>query len=167
LFLFTFAEPNNIKYQVNIMNNTDEDNMLTPHFSKWEMMRSGTAIRQGICNEPNAEQWKNLKALCLNILEPLRQRFGAIIITSGFRCKRLNELVGGVINSQHCRGEAADIYIGSTEKAVKYFKFLREKTDFDELIAEPTSSYINEAKWFHVSYTTRRLNRHRLIFRAR
>ena len=56
--------------------------MYSPHFSKQEMQRSGMAIRLGIENKPDREEEENLKALCLNVLEPLRKRFGRIIITS-------------------------------------------------------------------------------------
>jgi zinc D-Ala-D-Ala carboxypeptidase len=169
-FSSTFAnvaiiEPATAKtsYQKNIMEKSNDIKMLTPHFSKWEMKRSGIAIRHNIANEPNAEQWKNLYNLCFNILEPLRLRFGAITITSGFRCKQLNDMVHGAINSQHCRGEAADIYIGSAEKATKYFQFIRLHTDFDQLIAEPAGRRIAEVRWIHVSFTTRRPNRHQII----
>jgi hypothetical protein len=77
------------------MNNTKENELLTPHFSKWEMKRSETALRHNLINEPDTEQWRSLYILCSSVLEPLRLRFGAIIITSGFRSKELNERIGG------------------------------------------------------------------------
>ncbi len=81
--------------------------MLTAHFSLREMCASGTAIRLGIKNEPSEEVINRLQQLCEHVLEPLRQRFGVIRITSGYRCERLNKAVGGVKNSQHRLGEAA------------------------------------------------------------
>ena len=147
------------------MNNTKENELLTPHFSKWEMKRSETTLRHNLINEPDTEQWRSLYILCSSVLEPLRLRFGAIIITSGFRSKELNERIGGVINSQHCCGEAADIYIGSSEKAVKYFNFIQENTDFDQLISEPSGRRLANASWLHVSFTTRHPNRHQNIIK--
>ena len=85
--------------------------MYSPHFSKQEMQRSGMAIRLGIENKPGREEEENLKALCLNVLEPLRKRFGRIIITSGYRSEALNKAVFGEPSSQHLKGEAADIHI--------------------------------------------------------
>ncbi|MCH3970931.1 MAG: D-Ala-D-Ala carboxypeptidase family metallohydrolase [Prevotella sp.] len=136
-----------------------ENIMLTSHFSRWEMKRSGIAIKKDLCNEPDEEQWKNLQALCTNVLEPLRARYGAVIVTSGFRSRAVNALAGGVPDSQHCRGEAADLYIGSAEKALKYIEFIRRHTDFDQLIVEPRGALPENICWIHVSYTTRRANR--------
>jgi hypothetical protein len=140
-----------------------ENSMLTPHFSRWEMKRSGIAIRKDLCNEPNEEQWKNLQDLCTNVLEPLRARYGAVIVTSGFRSRAVNALAGGVPDSQHCRGEAADLYIGSAEKALKYIEFIRRHTDFDQLIAEPRGALPENIRWIHVSYTARRANRRMVL----
>ena len=72
--------------------NTIEKNFfLTPHFSLKEMTASATATQLHITNCPNATQIARLKALCEHVLEPLRQHFGAIRITSGFRSVRLND----------------------------------------------------------------------------
>ncbi len=72
--------------------NTIEKNFfLTPHFSLKEMTASATANQLHIINCPNATQIARLKALCEHVLEPLRQHFGAIRITSGFRSERLND----------------------------------------------------------------------------
>ena len=130
---------------------------LSEHFTLWELTRSATAIDLNIKNQPGPTEVEALKQLCIHVLEPLRRRFGRILITSGYRCKRVNEAVGGAIYSQHCRGEAADIYIANIEMACKYFKFIQEETDFDQLIWEPRGA--EEARWLHVSYTTRRKNR--------
>lgn len=143
--------------------NIDND-QLTKHFSLSEMLRSGTAIRFGIRNVPTEKEIENLRALCQNVLEPLRRRYGRIIITSGFRCKELNDRVGGVKNSQHLLGEAADIYVSCREKAFKYSQFIIAHTDFDQLIFEPVVPEGNKhPRWLHVSYTTSRSNRHQVI----
>ncbi len=70
---------------------------LSTHFTLEEMISSGTAIRKGIDNRPSEEQTENLRRLCVNVLEPLRERFGVIRISSGFRTERLNGVRGGVI----------------------------------------------------------------------
>ena len=52
----------------------------------------------------------NIEALVENVLDPAREKLGApIVVNSGFRCQKHNLAVGGVTNSQHMKGEAADI----------------------------------------------------------
>ena len=143
---------------------SENSERLSPHFSLFEMTRSGVAIACGISNVPSAAAIENLRLLCVAVLEPLRRRYGRILITSGYRSRELNRKVGGAKNSQHLRGEAADIYIGSREKAEKYAKFIVENTDFDQLIREPMVPGGNcNPRWLHVSYTKRRANRHQVL----
>ena len=124
--------------------------MLTPHFSLREMCASGTALRLGIKNEPSEEVVNRLQQLCEHVLEPLRQRFGVIRITSGYRCERLNRAVGGVKNSQHRLGEAADIHISDIEVGRKMFRYIQENLEFDQLLFEHVRE--NGVCWLHVSY---------------
>lgn len=126
------------------------ERMLTAHFSLREMCASGTAIRLGIKNEPNEEVINRLQQLCEHVLEPLRQRFGVIRITSGYRCERLNKAVGGVKNSQHRLGEAADIHVSSIEVGRKMFRFIKENLVFDQLLFERIRE--NGVCWLHVSF---------------
>ncbi len=133
------------------------DEMLSEHFSLEEMTRSGEALRRKISNVPTAEQTENLRQLCLNVLEPVRRRFGATRITSGYRCPELNRAVGGAPASQHTRGEAADIHLSNMEVGRKMFDFIRRHTDFDQLLFERRVK--GGCRWLHVSYTTRRKNR--------
>lgn len=144
--------------------NTMEDMRLSEHFSLAEMLRSGTAIRYGIANIPTERDIENLRSLCLAVLEPLRYRFGRIIITSGFRSKALNKRVGGAQNSQHMLGEAADIHVTNPEVARKYAQFIIKNTDFDQLIYEPAVAGGNKRPhWLHVSHSARRKNRRQVI----
>ena len=148
----------------------DFNQHLSPHFILGEMLRSGRAILLRIDNVPSekaspfessyTEVVENMKALAMNVLEPLRQQVGRVIITSGFRCKQLNDAVGGVANSQHLRGEAADIHITTRDMLDKYTRILL-KTDFDQLILEPINAPIK--RWIHVSYKHSGKNRHELI----
>jgi hypothetical protein len=133
----------------------------SPHFTRYELTRSGTAIEHDLRNEPNLQQEQALRNLAINILEPLRQQFGPIVISSGFRTSQVNRLVGGVANSQHMRGEAADLVVGDTERALALFHFIKTRLDFDQLIWEPVGA--TEPRWLHVSYTKRHTNRHQII----
>lgn len=132
--------------------------LLTPHFSLREMIVSATAIRHGLDNTPTADVEQRLKQLCVNVLEPLRCRFGAIRITSGYRSPKVNSLVGGAATSQHQLGEAADLHAGSEEVARKMYEYILHNLDFDQLILEYRPK--TATRWIHVSYTTRRPCRH-------
>ena len=73
-----------------------------------------------------------------------------IPISSGFRCEQLNRAVGGVSNSQHMRGQAADLCIdGDLKKGRKWFDYIKTHLPFDQLIWEHSS---NGTYWVHVSY---------------
>ena len=135
----------------------EANTMLSEHFSLEEMVRSGEAMRRNIDNSPTPEAVESLRRLCANVLEPVRRRFGATRITSGYRCPALNEAVGGTPASQHLRGEAADIHIADMEVGRKVYDFIRLNTDFDQLLFERRLS--NGCRWLHVSYTERRPNR--------
>ena len=82
---------------------------LTEHFTLHEFINSPTAIRLKIDNTPTGAIISNLLELS-QMLEKIRTIYGKpIIIGSGYRCPRLNKAVGGVPNSQHQFGQAADI----------------------------------------------------------
>jgi zinc D-Ala-D-Ala carboxypeptidase len=105
-----------------------------------------TVTSKPLPNDPNPKQLAALKALCMYVLQPLRDEVGrAIQITSGFRSERVNAAVGGASTSQHKLGEAADIKIsGLTPKQVCE-TIIRLGLPFDQLICEFNS-------WVHVSY---------------
>ena len=124
-------------------------NKLSEHFALEEFTRSATAARLGICNEPGADAISNLQCLCQEVLEPLREHAGVpIVISSGYRCRRLNKAVGGVTNSQHCTGEAADIHLPDAETGHEWFEYIYKHLVFDQLIWE----YVGGTAWIHVSY---------------
>ena len=84
---------------------------MTQHFTLKEFTSSATAKRLGIDNTPPAAVRAKLKTLAQNVLEPLRKAWGKpIIVSSGYRCPRLNKAIGGAQNSDHLYGCAADIH---------------------------------------------------------
>ena len=132
-------------------------NRLSEHFALREFIISAAAVRRSIDNTPPESAISNLTALCLNVLEPLRQRFGVIRVTSGYRCKEVNALVGGSKTSQHVSGEAADLHIGSMEVGRKMYDYIRTQLTFDQLIFERNRK--TGARWLHVSYKRNGKNR--------
>ena len=76
------------------------DLRLSDHFKLREFTLSGAAIRYNLDNTPTTVEVERLRALCVNVLEPLRHRFGVIRITSGYRSERVNKIVGGAVSSQ-------------------------------------------------------------------
>ena len=81
---------------------------LSKHFTLAEFTASSVAARYGIDNMPGAQAIENLKRLAA-VMEDVRGILGKpIIITSGYRCSRLNKLVGGRPNSKHVDGLACD-----------------------------------------------------------
>ena len=133
-----------------------DDIQLSEHFRLSEFTRSATAIKYGIDNTPCIEDIEALQSLCINVLEPLRRRFGVIRITSGYRSPMLNDKIGGSHTSQHLRGEAADIHVGSLEVARKMYAFIMANIDFDQMLLEMKAGKVH---CLHISYTTERVNR--------
>ena len=122
---------------------------LTEHFKLSEFTNSSTATARGIDNTPNEQQIANLKRICEEILEPLRAFAGQpIIIGSGYRSPALNKAVGGVKNSQHMTGEAADIHLPDNATGRKWFRWLMDNTHFDELIWETSD---RKRYWIHIA----------------
>ena len=118
---------------------------LSEHFDLNEFTRSATADRLHIDNSIPEELIPNLRNLCQQVLEPLREHLGTpIVISSGYRCPALNRAVGGVSNSQHLTGEAADIVLPNLADV---FYWLIDNVPFDQLGFESRGS----TKWIHVS----------------
>ena len=135
------------------------------YFTYTELMRSETAIKNDIANMPflygEYHAYTNLEMLVNKVLDPIRERFATpVIITSGYRCKRLNELVKGVEDSQHREGKAADFYFaGFTAKEMTQAFFeIAESFDFDQLI------YYKKRHFMHISYNGDK-NRHEAFIR--
>jgi len=141
----------------------DLKQQLSEHFKLSEFTQSGTARRHKIKNVPGPREVERLRFLCVKSLEPMRRRFGVIRITSGFRCKKLNALVGGSPTSQHVLGEAADIHTGGRELSEKMFGFAKQNIPFDQLILEHNPAH--GIYWLHISLRSDRPgNRHEAFF---
>ena len=124
---------------------------ITKHFTLEELCASATAKARGIQNKPSVQQIVALVYLTCYVLEPLREAMHEPIpISSGFRCEQLNRAVGGVANSQHMKGQAADLCIGGDlEKGRKWFNYIKTHLNFDQLIWEHSKS---GTYWVHVSF---------------
>ena len=126
---------------------------LSRNFTLSELTKSDTAIRKGINNNPNAEQIEKLKALCENILQPVRDHFGRVKITSGYRSPELCAAIGSSVNSQHAKAEAADFEVMGTDNA-ELADWINQNLDYDQLILEFYTPGEPNSGWIHCSYTT-------------
>ena len=130
-------------------------------FSLAELTRSDTAARRKIDNTPNKAIIDNLQYGVNMVLDPLRRLYGKPIkINSGFRCEQLNKLVGGVTNSWHQVGNAADIHISSAEEAKILFSNLQKLPSVDTVLFENSKT----AQWLHVQWDKTRTPRHHFNF---
>ena len=128
------------------------------YFTLSELLKSDNALKNKLWNGAPKEAEENLRALVDEVLDPLREAYGRPIrVTSGYRCPKLNRLVGGSHNSQHMRGEAADIQpvIGNEADLPELARILIEKGKFDQLILYPT--------FIHVSYRRLGWNRKQVL----
>jgi hypothetical protein len=125
---------------------------LSENFTLQELIYSDTAIRRGIDNKPNDEQIENLKILCENILEPIREYFKApIIVSSGYRSIPVCEAVGSSSKSQHTKGQAADFEIfGIPNKEVS--DWIVNNIDYDQCILEFWNEKEPNSGWVHCSF---------------
>ena len=129
---------------------------LTANITLDELTKSQIAERKGINNTPNPQQIENLKALAVNVLQPIRSHFDKpLIISSGFRCAELCLEIGSSINSQHVADDeaaAADFEIPGVDNR-ELARWIRNNLEVDQGIlefyrdGEPTSG------WIHCSYS--------------
>jgi len=118
---------------------------LSKNFTLDELIHSNTGERLNINNNPNQEIIDSLTLLVKEVLQPLRDGIGSFInVSSGYRCLKLNTLLGGSKTSQHMKGEAVDIK-GKNNKLI--FDYIKENLIFDQLIWE------FGGKWIHVSFS--------------
>ncbi len=116
------------------------DIRLSPHFTLGEFLNLGKYPD----NIPSIQNVANMTYGCHLLLEPARRAAGPIIITSGFRNTQVNKRVGGVSNSQHLLGQAADIRPQDPAQFQKLIDYLRHHTLTDQLLTADS--------WLHISW---------------
>ena len=126
---------------------------LSKSFTLNELTKSQEATRLGIDNTPNEEQIQNLKILCENILQPIRDFYGMpVSISSGYRSIALCEAIGSSAKSQHTKGQAADFEIfGVANKDVA--EFIVKNIEYDQCILEFWNENDPNSGWVHCSYS--------------
>ena len=125
---------------------------LSRNFTLSEMTKSDTAIRKGINNNPNAEQIEKLKTLCEKILQPVRDHFGRVKVTSGFRSVELCQAIGSSVNSQHAKAEACDFEVIGVDNA-ELADWIHRELEWDQLILEFYTPGEPNSGWIHCSVT--------------
>ena len=123
---------------------------LSQNFSLRELTKSQTAERKGISNEPSEEHIENLKLLCTHVLQKVRDQFGIVSISSGYRSPELCEALGSKSTSQHARGQAADFECYGLDNN-KLFNWAIENVEFDQAILEFYTGD-PDSGWLHMSY---------------
>ena len=124
---------------------------LSRNFSLLELTKSDTAIRLDIDNNPNADQIEKLKALCENILQPVRDHFGRVKVTSGYRSPELCAAIGSSVNSQHAKAEAADFEVLGVDNA-EVADWINMNCTTDQLILEFYTPGEPNSGWVHCSW---------------
>ena len=127
---------------------------LSKSFTLNELTKSQEATRLGIDNTPNEEHILNLKLLCENILQPIRDFYGMpVSVSSGYRSARLCEAIGSSSKSQHTKGQAADFEIfGIANKDLA--DFIVKNLDYDQCILEFWKENEPNSGWVHCSYNS-------------
>lgn len=130
---------------------------LSENFRLKEFLVSQTASRHGF-----AEQWEppdkviqNLTKLAGGYLQPIRDHFGVLIITSGYRCLRLNRAIGSSDGSDHIRGYAAD-FVSPNHSELELAKWIQKNINYDQLILE--FGTLRSPSWLHLSINPRMRN---------
>lgn len=131
------------------------------YFTLLEFIKSTTAARLKIDNTPTNEILRNLQYGVSMVLDPLRRiHQQPIIITSGYRSEKLNKAVGGVPNSWHTKGNAADIHIKDMKEAKEIFDILKTLPSVDTVLFEHSRS----SQWIHVQWDMTKTPRHHYNF---
>lgn len=135
-----------------MLRDLDKSLPMAPNFKYIDFVKSSTAARYGIENVPNEKQWQSIERVAGNIIQPVRNQFGPIIITSGFRCVELCMKIGSSPTSNHVKGEAVDFEpMNRNIKLIDVVEWIHRNLPYRELIAE----YFPNG-WVHVAY---RLNK--------
>tara|TARA_Y100001963_G_scaffold5040_1_gene6592 strand:+ start:45 stop:521 length:477 start_codon:yes stop_codon:yes gene_type:complete len=125
---------------------------LSKNFSLVELTKSQTAERKGIPNDPSPDHQENLRLLCERVLQPVRDHFNHVVsISSAYRSPALSQAIGSSIESQHCKGMAADFELfGIPNNEV--FNWISQNLMYDQMILEFWNPDEPNSGWLHVSY---------------
>ena len=125
---------------------------LSANFTLKELTKSDPATRLGLDNTPDEATIENLKLLCQEVLQPVREHFGkSVTVNSGYRSPESNAAVGGSKTSDHCKGQAADIEIDGIPNP-ELAKWIMDNLDYTQLILEFYTQGQPNSGWVHVSY---------------
>lgn len=120
-----------------MLRDLDKKLPMAPSFRYYDFVRSTTATRFGIENIPDEKQWQSIERVAGNIIQPVRNQFGPIVITSGFRCVELCLKVGSSPTSNHAKGEAIDFEpLNKSIKLATIIEWIHYNLPYRELIAE-------------------------------
>lgn len=129
---------------------------ISNHFYMDEFIYSAVAVERGLDNIPPEDVQSAIRNLVKKLLEPLRLYGGRPLpISSGYRCAKLNQIVGGVPNSQHTTGEAVDIYTFGS--AFWWDQLIDSKLNFDQAI------FYRRRNFMHLSLNRKGKNRRQFI----
>jgi len=136
---------------------------ISDHITYAEAIHSNTAKRKSIDNTPSQTQVDAMKLLAEKIFEPLRKFVGGPIkVNSFFRSVTLNEAIGGVASSQHCKGQAIDIDdVYGYKSNAEMYKWIQENLDYDQMIWEFGTD--TQPNWVHISYISKEENRNKCL----
>jgi hypothetical protein len=135
---------------------------LTANFTLSEMVKSDTALRHDMDNTPGETEIENLKRLCEQVLQPIREHFKTgVKVNSGFRHSEVNAKVGGSKTSDHCKGQAADIEIPGIPNA-DLAVWIMDNLTYTQLILEFYTPGVPDSGWVHVSYDPANLKKQNL-----
>jgi len=128
---------------------------LSENFLISEFTASATADANGITNEPTKEHLIAMTALVSCTMQPVRNYWGRVVITSGYRSPLLNSIVGGSPTSQHALAEACDFHVPGTSCLEVAQWIVDSDIKFDQLIFEESfgEDGRKESEWCHISYS--------------
>jgi hypothetical protein len=124
---------------------------LSKNFSLDELTASNTAIKNNIDNSASPDIVDALQELVTNVLQPVREKFGPVTITSGYRCDELNRAIGGSTTSDHSYGRAADFEVKGVDNRVVAI-WITENLPYKQLILEFYNDGETNSGWIHCSY---------------
>ena len=124
---------------------------LSKNFSLDELTASNTAIKKNIDNSASPTIVDALQELVTNVLQPVREKFGPVTITSGYRCDELNRAIGGSTTSDHSYGRAADFEVKGVDNRVVAI-WITENLPYKQLILEFYNDGETNSGWIHCSY---------------